>query len=183
MTQTKSNHLDQVALVDEKDNLLGTMDKIEAHRGSGQLHRAISVYLFNDQDQLLIQRRSHKKIVGAKQWANTVCGNVRPNETYQECAYRRLREELGITQAKIQPIYKFQYQLKCNDQFSEHELDQVFVGFYQGEVKPNPDEVSDYAWEELNLAQLVNKYDLAPWFELMLNDWQLQQKLQGFLSN
>jgi len=170
---------DLVTLVNESDEVIGSMDKIEAHRGEGHLHRAVSVYLFrpirhpepdneflanskeeksshsrstskqgglNPKVELLIQQRSAKKIVGAHQWANTVCGNVRPTETYEECAYRRLREELGITKVEIKEVYDFQYHLQCNEEFSEYEIDHVFIGSYDGEVLPNPDEAQDFTW-------------------------------------
>ncbi|MDA1080007.1 MAG: NUDIX domain-containing protein [bacterium] len=170
-------HFDQVTLVDKNDKVLGAMDKLEAHRNGGVLHRAISVFLFrkkNDKVELLIQQRSAKKIVGAGQWANTACGNVRPTENYLECAQRRLREELGIIDPELvlQPGAKFQYQVACNPEFSENELDQVFVGWYDGEVRQNPEEVANtdwVLWQKLQDGKFEQlDYDWAPWFEIML---------------
>jgi isopentenyl-diphosphate Delta-isomerase len=183
--------LDQVILVDEQDQQIGTMDKVEAHRGEGKLHRAVSVYLFRkngDKIELLIQQRSTKKIVGAGQWANTICGNVRPGETRPECALRRLREELGITKATVEPMYIFTYQVACNQEFSEHEIDQVFVGYYDGLVKPNPDEAQQVEWADWTelLAAEGNKLgdkELAPWFVWMLNDIDLIKEIQNFLDH
>ncbi|KKS30554.1 MAG: Isopentenyl-diphosphate Delta-isomerase [Candidatus Amesbacteria bacterium GW2011_GWA2_42_12] len=168
--------LDQVTLVDEHDHQIGVMDKVEAHRGEGKRHRASSVFLFNKKGELLIQQRSKKKIVGALQWANTSCGNVRPNETPEECAYRRLREELGITTAIIQPLYTFEYHVKCNAKFSEWEIDHVFVGKYDGEIALNLDEVVNYRWMKLLKLQIeiinnINVY--APWLHIVLNDKRL----------
>lgn len=169
--------LDQVILVDAEDRQIGVMDKVAAHRGEAVLHRAISVFLFNDRNELLIQQRSHKKIVGAGQWANTCCGNVRPGESYEDCARRRLREELGITPVTIQSVHKFQYFTRCNEEFSEREIDTVFVGRYDGAVKPNPDEVQDYKWmalsaieAELPTDELLDndKQHYAPWFHALL---------------
>lgn len=171
------NPLDQVILVDSNDQPIGTMDKIEAHRGDALLHRAISVFLFNKNGQLLIQQRSRKKIVGADQWANTCCGNVRPGESYEECARRRLREELGITKVEIKPVHTFQYFARCNDEFSEREIDTVFVGEYEGDVMPNPDEVQATDWlpvAEIEAAlpadePLANdQQHYAPWFHALL---------------
>lgn len=187
MTDLKS--LDQVILVDENDQQIGVMDKVEAHRGEGKRHRAISVFLFNEQDELLIQQRSNKKIVGAGQWANTCCGNVRPNETYQECALRRLSEELGITDVKIRSIYKFEYHTRCNDEFSEFEIDTVFVGEYNGVVTPNPDEVAKFEWKdgEKLLAELaedkksstdITKQKYAPWFHILTQQKTVAALLQ-----
>src|SRR3989344_433383 len=97
-----------VTLVDESDQVIGEMERIEAHNGDAFRHRAISVYLFrrsaNGKIELLIQRRAAKKFTGAHQWANTVCGNVWPGESYEACAYRRLQVELNITDVQIKPI-------------------------------------------------------------------------------
>lgn len=220
--------LDQVTLVNDKDEVVGSMDKVEAHRGEGQLHRAVSVYLFRklinrstDQPitELLVQQRSDKKIVGAHQWANTICGNVRPSESYEQCAHRRLREELGIpvnhlpslerrghdkwgTKLVLEPIYKFRYQLQCNAEFSENEIDQVFVGWYDGDVQPNPEEVQEYAWVDWNELQIRAKNSelrtqnfntkqidiktsqliLAPWFVHMLGNEELIEKIEKFIQ-
>jgi isopentenyl-diphosphate Delta-isomerase len=185
------HQLDQVILVDENDQEIGVMDKVEAHRGEGLLHRAISVYLFRKKGQdieLLVQQRSSKKIVGAGQWANTVCGNVRPGETRIECAHRRLKEELGIHQAHIIPLYTFTYQVRCNDQFSEHEIDQVFVGVFDGEINVNPDEAQQIDWIEWQALAghtIGNEYGgkkLAPWFIWMLHDEALVKQLQHFVG-
>ncbi|MEO8581551.1 MAG: NUDIX domain-containing protein [Patescibacteria group bacterium] len=191
---------DLVTLVNERDEVIGTMDKIEAHRGEAKLHRCVSVYLFQKNKtgvELLIQQRAAVKIVGANQWANTICGNVRPTEDYEQCAYRRLREELGITKVEIKPIYKFVYNLPCNEQFSEWEMDQVFFGWYDGEVIPNPNEAQDFSWvkwqelleasektnaDEQNFktkkVELKNQiktkhFTLTPWFVWMLGDKKL----------
>lgn len=169
---------DQVILVDEQDHVIGSMDKVEAHRGEGKLHRAISVYLFNDQGQLLIQQRSAKKIVGAHQWANTCCGNVRPGESYEACAYRRLQEELGIVDVTLLPLYTFQYYAKCNEAFSEREIDHVFVGRFSSQPNPNPAEVQAVAWVTFHELTAQTKYDLAPWFVIMLHDSQLMAHLE-----
>lgn len=197
MITSPVNPLDLVTLVNESDEVIGSMDKMEAHRGDAKLHRCVSVYLFHpDTKQLLIQQRATVKIVGADQWANTICGNVRPTESYEQCAYRRLQEELGITTAKIVPIYKFQYHLRCNAEFSEWEMDQVFFGWYDGIVQPNPTEAQAYAfvdWKELlqqsqSAAVLEDEFHtknirlkhisldeitLTPWLVWMLDDKKL----------
>ncbi len=182
---------DKVTLVNEQDEVIGEMDKIEAHRGKAHLHRAISVYLFRknpetEVTELLVQQRSHKKIVGALQWANTACGNVWPGESYEACARRRLMFELGISvnaqELPLHPVEKFIYQVQCNAEFSEHEMDQVFAGWYDGAVTPNPDEVAAVewvSWEPVQDAEhrALQQKDWAPWFKIMM----LNQKIIGEL--
>ncbi len=208
------NTADLVTLVDESDQVIGSMDKVEAHKGTAIRHRAISVYLFQQRDDgeyLLIQQRSTKKILGSLQWANTVCGNVWPNESYHQCAMRRLSVELGITSVNITPIHKFEYHLQCSEQFSEWEIDQVFAGWYDDAVTANPDEVRDFVW--VKWEDLINKnkntpfdhspfrsktieitnpttqqlnntttLQLSPWFVHMLDDTQLVNKLNSFVN-
>ena len=171
LIKTANDPLDQVILVDKNDNQIGVMDKVKAHRNPAQLHRASSVLLRNSKGEWLIQQRSTHKIVGALQWANTCCGNVRPGENYEQCAQRRLREELGIVDVELQEIGKFEYQVKCNDEFGEHALDTVFVGEYEGLVRPNHEEVNDYRW--ISTKDLLNELDknessYAPWTKLVL---------------
>lgn len=159
--------MDEVTLVDHEDRVIGHMDKVEAHRGKAKLHRAISVFLFNNKGELLMQQRSESKIVGALQWANTCCGNVGPGETYEQCAKRRLKEELGIEEVNIAPVTKFEYQVQCNDEFGEHEIDTVFVGKYDGKVNQNKKEVKDTLWthpEEVGEQILEKPKMYAPWF-------------------
>jgi len=186
---SNQNPLDQVILVDSFDQQTGVMDKIEAHRGDGQRHRASSVFLFNEDGELLIQKRSQEKIVGAGQWANTCCGNVRPHETYQECALRRLREELGINDVKLRSLHKFEYHTKCSEEFSEFEIDTVFFGEYIGEVNANSDEVAEYKWVDTEklLEEIANdkknsinlsKQEYVPWFHILTQQKPVAALLQ-----
>ena len=208
--------LDSVVLVDDNDHPIGVMDKYEAHRNGAQLHRAVSVYLFsqvNGEWQLLIQKRSAQKIVGATMWANTICGNVRPGESYRECAYRRLREELGLKESVVdkcdlQAIYKFSYFVKCNEEFSEREIDQVFVGFvdqansehFQKQLIPNEREVAAVDWisypelvktaiennwqpDSDQFLQNTNNEQVAPWFIVMLRDKEIVKSITTILQN
>lgn len=171
MFARKTPSEDRVILVDTSDKAIGTMDKVEAHRGKGTRHRAISIFLFNNRGEMLLQQRSKKKIVGALQWANTCCGNVRPGETRKECALRRLREELGITDAVIKPLYTFEYHIPCNVGFSEWEVDRVYTGTHNGKMRLNPDEVERVAWRKPNeILQEIDKRDMkyAPWFVIMM---------------
>lgn len=142
-----------VTLVDRHGKTLGSADLYEAHRHPAQLHKAVSVWLIRDvgaKRQVLFQKRSTTKIVGANQWGNGICGNVRPNEDYLACAERRLNEEIGIKVDKLWPIYRFEYQVFSNEEYGEHELDQVYVANYDGEFLLNPDEVQEVVWVDLD---------------------------------
>jgi|SRR5579859_2083829 len=151
-----------VVLVNEHDEVIGEMNKFVAHRHPAKLHRAISVWLKNSQDQVLLQQRSATKIVGAGWWGNTVCGNVWPSESYEACAQRRLEVELGIGGGyELSKLFAFQYQAYANETYGEHEIDAVFGGVYDGEVRPNPAEVSAFVW--VDVTELKEKF--AKWKE------------------
>ncbi len=180
-----SDPIDQVTLVDESDQIVGQMDKRAAHRYPLFLHRAVSVWLFRREgSELLLQQRSQDKITGAGWWGNTICGNVWPGESYLECAHRRLREELRIETPVLQPQQLFQYKAYVNGEYGEWEMDQVFVGKYDGDVKPNPEEASDYQWVDWQafqtqirhrIQELGGQYPL-PVTTLLLSDQELQQQ-------
>jgi isopentenyl-diphosphate delta-isomerase len=174
---------DQVTLVTEDDVVIGALDKYEAHRVPAQLHRAISVFLFRTTPQgpeLLIQQRSSTKIVGALQWANSACGNVWPEETYEQCAARRLEKELGIACTQLQDIYTLRYAVPCNEQYAENEIDHVFVGWYNGLVSPHPEEVATVEWmpwDSVIQLHTVTTRPLTPWFSIMLQEDTLISQL------
>lgn len=170
---------DEVSLCNLEGTIIGRADKFAAHKYPSQLHLAISVCLFNSKGQILLQRRSKKKIVGADWWANTVCGNVWPTETFYDCALRRLKVELGITSGfTLTPVYKFAYKVYGNETYGEHELDQVYVGLYEGEVAPNPEEVSEYIW--VDFSELFSKLNLveycSPEESVLLEEKNLREK-------
>jgi len=173
---------ENLALVDTQDHQIGVMEKYQTHQNPPQLHRASSVWLFNDKGETLFQKRSIKKIVGANLWANTVCGNVYDGESYKDCALRRLKIELNITDVKIEPIYTFSYKAFCNEKYSEHEIDRVFIGKYKGEVKPTPEEASEVNWfnwnELLNKVRQVDMPDPQDSLEMSLGELTVKTKPQ-----
>lgn len=179
---------DQVTLVTEDDVVIGALDKYEAHRVPAQLHRAVSVFLFRTGSQgpeLLIQQRSSAKIVGALQWANTACGNVWPGEAYEQCATRRLKNELGISRTSLQDLYTLRYAAPCNEQYAENEIDHVFVGWYNGLVSLHPDEVAAVewvAWDTVVQFQGFATRPLAPWFSIMLQEDALVSQITSFVK-
>lgn len=155
-----------VILVNKKDQPLGVQEKIAAHLGSAQLHRAVSVQIFNSRKELLLQQRSQYKMLFPLLWANTVCADVRPYESYLQAARRRLKEEFGL-QADLTPQFKFYYTAHSDIQASEREIDQVFFGHTNNRPQPNPKEIQ--SWQYLSLKQLQTaSLNYAPWFKLIL---------------
>lgn len=168
----------KVVLVNENDEVLGTMEKLEAHQ-KGVLHRAFSVFLFNEKGQMLLQKRAATKYHSPNKWTNTCCSHPMLNETYQDAALRRLREELGIA-AEIQPIFHFIYKADVGDGLWEHELDHVFIGNYEGVFQLNPEEVSEIRYITLDdLLQEVSSHpdDFTEWFKIILSEYMSHIKI------
>ncbi len=155
-----------VVLVDENNNEIGTMEKLEAHE-KWILHRAISIFVFNDAWELLLQQRAKHKYHAGWLWTNTVCSHPRLGETYEDAVQRRLQEEMGFTC----PLEKF-WEIVYNVWFlewdlREHEHDTIFIWTYNGEVNPNTEEAMDYKWinlDELRKDIKENKDFYTPWF-------------------
>ncbi|GJQ62701.1 MAG: isopentenyl-diphosphate Delta-isomerase [Melioribacteraceae bacterium] len=162
---------EKLILVDEQDNVVGYKDKLECHLGSGVLHRAFSIFLFNDKGELLLQQRAKDKMLWGGFWSNTVCSHPRKGETAEFATQRRLKEEMGIT-TELKYIYKFIYTAKFGEIGSENENCYVYVGNYNGEVKPNPTEIADWKWiskSELNEELKSNPQNYTPWFKM---EWE-----------
>jgi isopentenyl-diphosphate delta-isomerase len=160
---------EEVILVDENDQEVGTMEKMEAHR-KGVLHRAFSILLFNSKGQVLLQKRAADKYHSAGQWTNTCCSHPRPGENLDEAVRRRLREEMGID---LQPqfAYRFTYKAKISDDLTEHELDHVFLGSFDGKPIINTHEVQDWKFadlSEIRTDMLRNPDSYTPWFKLII---------------
>jgi isopentenyl-diphosphate delta-isomerase len=160
-----------VILVDEKDNQIGLMEKEEAHV-KALLHRAFSVFVFNDKNELLLQQRALGKYHSAGLWTNTCCSHPRENETISDAAHRRLMEEMGFD-CELKTMHKFIYKASFSNGLTEHELDYVLKGFYQGDILPNKDEVHNYKW--VDMAWLLNDIEQNPnlytiWFKLILTE-------------
>jgi isopentenyl-diphosphate delta-isomerase len=139
MTDYSDNRDDLVILVDKGDNQIGTMSKIQAHV-TGALHRAFSVFVFNSNGELLLQRRALNKYHSAGLWTNTCCSHPRPNETVMDAANRRLLEEMGIECILTSP-FSFSYRGEMDSGLIENEIDHVFVGTTDSAPTLNPSEV------------------------------------------
>lgn len=162
--------MEKVILVDEADNAIGSMDKMEAHR-KGILHRAFSILIFNSKGEVLLQKRSIKKYHSGGLWTNACCSHPAPDEPIIESTKKRLKYEMGI---EVQPefAYKFLYEQRLDNGLTEHELDHVFVGKYDGKPEINTDEVED--WKFMSVEDLRKEVKAQPdnytvWFKLMLD--------------
>lgn len=163
--------MENVILVDENDNQIGLEEKMKAHLGNGTLHRAFSIFVFNNKKEILLQQRAKEKMLWPMYWTNTCCSHPRESEEYQEAGQRRLKEELGFT-CNLEYIGKFQYQANYKDIGSENELCSVLVGEYDGEVNIDPKEVNDFRWvdfKELKKDVLENPDNYTPWFKIELD--------------
>lgn len=151
--------LEMLILVDENNNQTGTCEKMEAHR-KGKLHRAFSVFIFNSDNQLLLQKRAKGKYHSGGLWTNTCCSHPVPGEPTIEAAHRRLKEEMGFD-CGIEEIFSFVYKIEFEDvKLYEHELDQVFIGYYNGEASVDPGEVETYKWEDRD--HILNDMEDSP---------------------
>ena len=158
-------------VVDEHDHVLGHDSKAALHRGSGTLHRAFSIFLFNPQGEVLLQQRSDRKTLWPAFWSNTCCSHPRRGETYEIATQRRLEEELGVS-AELAFTHRFQYQAQYDAAGAEHELCSVYVGCIDGDPNPNPSEVADWRWiAPCALDQWLSERPetLTPWFKL---EWE-----------
>jgi len=163
--------VDKVILVDEHDNVLGEMEKHEAHLDGGRLHRAFSGFVFNEKHELLIQKRADTKYHNPGIWANTVCSHPHINETIIQAANRRIFEELGF-HANFKQVGKFIYKKSFPNGMTEHELDHVVVAKYNGSrINPNPNEVAQTRWiSRANLEKEItaNPNKFAFWLKEIL---------------
>jgi len=162
--------MDEVILVDENDKEIGTQEKMEAHR-QGNLHRAFSILIFNKKGETLLQKRAKHKYHCGGLWTNTCCSHPRPGESLEQATQRRLEQEFGFT-AKLEEKFSFQYRAEFDNGLTENEIDHVFVGFFEGQPKTNPEEISDYKW--ISLTQLKKDIEKSPdkytpWFKIILS--------------
>jgi isopentenyl-diphosphate Delta-isomerase len=159
---------EKVILVDEFDRETGVTDKMEAHK-TGQLHRAVSVLVFNSKNEWLLQQRAALKYHSAKLWTNTCCSHPHPGESAIEAAERRLMQEMGI-QCKLKPAFQFKYKTEFDNGLTEHEWDHVFIGYCDDLPKLNPDEVMDWKYispNDLKEDILQNPFKYTEWMKII----------------
>jgi isopentenyl-diphosphate delta-isomerase len=171
---------ENLIVVDENDNIVGYKTKVACHKGKGILHRAFSVFLFNDRKELLLQKRSQEKQLWPLFWSNSCCSHPRKGENIDDAAHRRVKEELGLT-TQLHYLYKFQYQASYKNLGSENELCSVYIGKADGQIIVNKNEIAD--WKFINQDAMyhdmqTNPGDYTPWFKMewdrMRNDFMAQ---------
>ncbi|WP_041567083.1 isopentenyl-diphosphate Delta-isomerase [Nonlabens dokdonensis] len=136
--------IEQVILVNENDEQVGLMEKIEAHE-KALLHRAFSVFVVNDKNEIMLQQRALGKYHSPGLWTNTCCSHQREGETNIEAGKRRLMEEMGFV-TELEELFHFIYIAPFDNGLTEHELDHVMIGQYNDAPNINPDEVASYKW-------------------------------------
>lgn len=161
--------MQKVILVNEQDEIIGEEEKIKAHQ-QGLLHRAFSIFIFNHQNELLLQQRALSKYHTPGLWTNTCCSHPRPGEELKQATRRRLKEEMGFD-CELKEIFNFIYKVKFSNDLYEHELDHVFVGQFEGQIEPNPEEAESHQWKSLEWVQQdieKNPEKYTPWFKIIL---------------
>jgi isopentenyl-diphosphate delta-isomerase len=162
--------MEYVVLVDDQDNAIGKMEKQQAHV-EGVLHRAFSIFIFNSEKKLLLQKRASSKYHCGGLWTNTCCSHPRENENIQDAAIRRLQEEMGM-HCQLQPIFSFVYRAEFENGLTEYEFDHVFFGESDQTPELNLEEVEDFRYvgmEQLQTEITENPAHFTPWFLIALD--------------
>ncbi|WBX75295.1 isopentenyl-diphosphate Delta-isomerase [Tenacibaculum ovolyticum] len=163
--------IEQVILVDEQDNPIGLMEKIEAHE-KALLHRAFSVFIFNDKKELMLQQRAADKYHSPLLWTNTCCSHQRDGETNLEAGKRRLQEEMGFV-SELTEVFSFIYKAPFDNGLTEHELDHVMIGSFNDEPNINREEAESYKWMTLQAVKkdIENTPELyTAWFKIIFKE-------------
>jgi len=177
-----SSESEELILVDACDNEVGFRSKADCHDGPGVLHRAFSLFLFNDDGELLLQQRSVQKRLWPGYWSNTCCSHPRRGETLPVATMRRLRDELN-TAAKLEYVYQFCYQARFSEAGSENELCHVYLGKIDGDIRPNDSEIESTRFiSAVSLDDELNEHPqrFTPWF---IKEWKvLKEDYAGQLA-
>ena len=163
---------ENVILVNEKDEPIGLMPKMEAHE-KAVLHRAFSVFVLNNKNEIMLQQRAHHKYHSPLLWTNTCCSHQREGETNIQAGSRRLFEEMGF-QTDLKELFHFIYKAPFDNGLTEHELDHVMIGYYNDAPSINPEEVEDWKWMPIEAVKsdIQNNPDLYTiWFKIIFDQF------------
>ncbi len=163
---------ENVILVNQNDEQIGLMPKMEAHE-KAVLHRAFSVFVLNDKNEIMLQQRANQKYHSPLLWTNTCCSHQRDGETNIQAGSRRLYEEMGF-ETGLKELFHFIYKAPFDNGLTEHELDHVMIGYYSGEPKINPEEVESWKW--MSIEDVAKDIQLQPkiytvWFKIIFDEF------------
>lgn len=163
---------ENVILVNQNDEQIGLMPKMEAHE-KAVLHRAFSVFVLNDKNEIMLQQRAKHKYHSPLLWTNTCCSHQRDGETNLQAGNRRLNEEMGF-ETELKELFHFIYKAPFDNGLTEHELDHVMIGYYNEEPKINPEEVESWKW--MGIEEVQNDMQLHPevytvWFKIIFEEF------------
>lgn len=167
-----------VILVNQEDEPVGTMPKMEAHE-KAVLHRAFSVFILNDKGEVMLQQRAASKYHSPLLWTNTCCSHQRLGETNIEAGKRRLKEEMGF-EVPLKELFSFIYKAPFDNGLTEHELDHVMIGSFNGEPEINSEEVENWKWMDLNDIRVdleLNPENYTVWFRIIF------ERFYDYLNN
>ncbi|WP_165750167.1 isopentenyl-diphosphate Delta-isomerase [Cellulophaga sp. Z1A5H] len=159
---------EHVILVNQSDEQIGTMPKMEAHE-KAVLHRAFSVFVMNKKGETMLQQRAAHKYHSPLLWTNTCCSHQRVGETNIEAGKRRLQEEMGF-ETDLKELFSFIYKAPFDNGLTEHELDHVMVGYFDNPPEINPEEVADWKWmlpEDVKNDIAENPDHYTAWFKII----------------
>lgn len=163
---------ENVILVNERDEPIGLMPKMEAHE-KALLHRAFSVFILNSRNEVMLQQRAHDKYHSPLLWTNTCCSHQREGESNIEAGSRRLFEEMGF-RTELRELFHFIYKAPFDNGLTEHELDHVMIGQFEGEPDINPAEVESWKW--MDIEAIRRDMDVRPeiytvWFRIIFDEF------------
>ena len=163
---------EQVILVNEQDEAIGLMPKMEAHE-KAVLHRAFSVFVLNKNNEIMLQQRAAEKYHSPLLWTNTTCSHQRSGESNIEAGTRRLQEEMGFT-TELKELFSFIYKAPFDNGLTEHELDHVMIGYYDEAPLINTDEAESWKWmaiEDVKNDMQANADDYTVWFRIIFDEF------------
>jgi len=170
---------ENVIIVDKNDNQIGLMPKLDAHK-KGILHRAFSVFVLNNNNEIMLQKRAYNKYHSGGLWTNTCCSHQREGENSIEAGKRRLLEEMGFeTELKI--ITSFIYKVEFENGLTEHELDYLLIGKFFKSPVINKQEVADWKWMKIELIAddiKLNPNNYTSWFKIIFDKFQNKIKIK-----
>ena len=161
---------ENVILVNERDEPIGLMPKMEAHE-KAVLHRAFSVFVLNSKNEIMLQQRAHHKYHSPLLWTNTCCSHQREGETNIQAGSRRLFEEMGF-QTELKELFHFIYKAPFDNGLTEHELDHVMIGYYNDAPHINTEEVEDWKWMPIEAVKNDMQHNpdvYTIWFKIIFD--------------